>query len=134
MGHTHYWTRPERVIPFEKFMAVAKDCKKVCDATKVDIRMEFDSAEPGIFTKDTIRFNGHDDEGHETFLVKRTEPDNDSFCKTAQKPYDQCVTACLVILRDQLGFEISSDGKDDKKGTTGFEEAEKFVKEVLEGK
>jgi hypothetical protein len=134
MGHTHYWTRSDRVYGFEEFMAVAKECQKVCEATKVDIRMESDSAEPAIFTKDTIRFNGHNTEGAGTFLVKRVDAEPADECKTYERPYDKCVTACLVLLRDRLKFEISSDAKDTKKGLTGFEDAEKFVKEVLEKK
>jgi len=134
MGHTHYWERNERVFGYDEFLEVAQACKKVCEATKASISMELDSAEPPIFTKDTIRFNGRGDEGCETFMVKRVDAEESDFCKTEKRPYDTCVTACLVILRDKLKFTISSDAKDKKKKLTGFEDAEKFVKKVLEGK
>lgn len=94
--------------------------------------MEKDSAEPPIFTKDTIRFNGRGEDGCETFLIRRVDPEEGDFCKTNLRPYDACVTACLVILRDKLKFTISSDAKDKEKGLTGFEDAEKLVKKVLE--
>ena len=133
MGYTWHWNRKERVFGYEEFLDVAQTCKKVCDAVKVDIRMEFDSAEPPIFTKDTIRFNGHGDEGHETFLVKRVDADDYAFCKTEHKPYDACVGACLIVLRDKLGFDIHSDNHDpETKKDTPAEEAEAFVKKMLE--
>lgn len=134
MGFTMYWTRPERVIPFEKFLEAAKTCKKVCDVAGIDIRMEFDSAEPAIFTKDTIRFNGHGEEGCETFLVKRTDAEEGDCCKTERRPYSICVGACLVILRDQLGFEIQSDDRNQKEGLSGFEAHEELVKTALNPK
>jgi len=114
-------------------MDTAKACKQVCQEMGVPISMELDSAEPPIFTKDTIRFNGLGPDGAETFLVKRVEAENRSFCNTYNRPYDQCVVACLVILRDRLGFTITSDAADKDKGLTGFEEAAIRVRKILEG-
>ena len=68
--------------------------------------MEWDSAEPPIFTKDTIRLNGNGPDGSQAFLVKRVDADEEASCNTGKKPYDRCVIACLVVLRDKLGFEI----------------------------
>jgi hypothetical protein len=70
------------------------------------------------FTKEVISFNGVEDDSHETFHIQRTitrepryEGDNPrwNFCKTAYKPYDVVVTACLTYLATK-GFEVTSDG------------------------
>ena len=47
--------------------------------------------------KDIIWFNGDADDGldHETFLVDLTETGR-NFCKTARKPYDTLVLACII--------------------------------------
>jgi hypothetical protein len=70
-----------------------------------------DPASPPRLTKDFIAFNGKDDAGHETFYVA---PDRTgfAFCKTAQKPYDTAVTACLILMKSVLKdkIRISSDG------------------------
>jgi len=62
---------------------------------------------------------------HESFILERVynkpfglEPDESGrhfeFCKTAYKPYDLAVTACLIIAKHHLGDEIvvSSDGEE----------------------
>jgi hypothetical protein len=61
---------------------------------------------------------------HETFLVEQHYTPNPweqlepgepilGFCKTAYKPYDICVTACLIVLKHYFGAQvaISSDGE-----------------------
>lgn len=126
MGQVYQWKRNERIFGYEEFMAAAKDCKKVCEAAGVPISMEADSAEPPIFTKDTIRFNGLGSESGQTFLVKRVDVEAEGTCATSLKPYDACVTACLVVLRDVLGFVLEPN--------PNFEEAEARVKDVLEDK
>lgn len=62
---------------------------------------------------------------HETFCFERIlepeswhHPENGlylEFCKTAFKPYDLAVTACLMIIKHRLGetVEISTDGDDE---------------------
>jgi len=106
MNNTWRWKRNERTFGYEEFADVAKMCKAACVATGVDISMEHDSAEPAIFTKDTIRFNGRGDDHGETFIVHRIETDVEAFCRTEQKPYDKCVAACLTILKDNLKFDV----------------------------
>jgi len=75
---------------------------------------------------DIIRFNGVEDDGHETFILTRTkrakydyesqeEYDVDGafdFCKTARKPYDVLVTSSLLAaMRIANGaWVVGSDG------------------------
>lgn len=56
---------------------------------------------------ESIFFNGD----YETFYVQRTAGLDFGFCKTARKPYDRYVVACLLILADEIeDFNWSSDG------------------------
>ncbi len=65
-----------------------------------------------------IMFNGVGDASHETFSVSRVRGKSweggqlgHDFCKTARKPYDLAVTACLCYLSSVAGtFDVSSDG------------------------
>lgn len=93
-----------------------------CAKKKIDLVWECDVTKPPAVTPNLIRFNGLQDEGHETFMVTREMPkdpsyDPDSkesfdFCKTARKPYDLAV--CLVLLsmsrHAPKSFKVSSDG------------------------
>lgn len=69
-----------------------------------------------------VRFNGIDDDGHETLYIQRVDKPQSwasdktvvfGFCKTARKPYDVYVTATLLLAHVYLGDEIkiSSDGE-----------------------
>lgn len=86
-------------------------------------------------------FNGEDWEdtipnglAHETFQVNRVVKDKGrggeevfSFCKTARKPYDLMVQACLILFKYYFSVvEISSDGDRDD-----WKEAIQFVAKVL---
>ena len=67
-----------------------------------------------------ITFNGsrETDEDYETFYFPRVQDEEGDrifeFTKTAHRPYDIAVTACLVIIKHHLGDEIQvkSDGDD----------------------
>jgi hypothetical protein len=133
VGYTHHWRRPGR-LPARKFRAAAEDCRKVvetlCRERRFRVQRESDGTTPPVFDRDAVRFNGEGDLGHETFHVPRvyTPPDWQrehyrkgpwgDFCKTARKPYDLAVCACLIVLRHHLGgkFGVSSDGGDDEEG------------------
>lgn len=124
MGYTHYWYREEK-LDREKFQKASNDCKLVTDYLRskgIYIQFEYHEPEPPVFSNEEIRFNGPDEDGHETFYIAQTfcedfrQPADDgklfAFCKTARKPYDTAVTACLIILKHHLGddFRVSSDG------------------------
>lgn len=106
MGYTHYWT-PKAVDQktWNKFLDVAIAMWKDCS---VDIAGSHGTDFPTFSFKE-ICFNGVGDDSHEPFLISK-EGEEWDFCKTARKPYDVLVTACLLAAKDILGYEISSDG------------------------
>jgi hypothetical protein len=75
-----------------------------------------------------VLFNGRyeNSQDHETFHFPGE--DGFSFCKTAAKPYDVVVTACLAVAKDIFGDEIdvSSDG-DSEDWVKGVELAERVL-------
>ena len=130
MGYTHYWYR-EQELDKDGFAAAASDCKKIV-AKAVDSKIKIgngcgDEADPSIGA-DAIIFNGVGEEAHETFGIEQitckesggfgesTKGMVFDFCKTACKPYDVVVVACLVALKKHLGmdFIVHSDGSEDE--------------------
>lgn len=105
------------------------------------------------FTKDLVYFNGGDTGvrvkkgkyweeaypdgtteefpklSHETFVLKRQG--DGGFCKTARKPYDLMVQACLILLLAHFpkDAKVSSDGDSDD-----WYEATEFVKTHIKSK
>ena len=133
MGYTHYWylnKQSEEVkevngINGSQFGRATIDIGKIIDASRVLLAGWDGNGEPEV-NVDKVSFNGIGDDGHETFVFQRfgTQKDRQSplspedaykdfaFCKTAQKPYDIIVVACLAVA-DQVigdGIEVSTDG------------------------
>lgn len=139
IGYTHYTYRPEK-LDKDKFIQAAVDCAKICKAINAPICHEYDDEDsPAIFSPSVIWFNGIGDDGHETFVIEQSltlgEHDHKdeqgryfSFCKTARKPYDTAVVACLIILHHYFGDEIviRSDGRPKE-----WEEGLQAVKDYL---
>jgi len=133
MGYTHYASRRKR-LPLASFKLAAEDCRKVVEVLRAEkgIRIQFDmdDPKPAHFGADHVQFNGVEDEAHETFVVERnhtpcpgqTLPARGEgwfeFTKTARKPYDCAVCACLIVFHHHFGeaYRISSDGDDDDEG------------------
>jgi hypothetical protein len=119
MGYTHYWTPPKKMSA-RKFKAASDDCRKLCEhlhrSNGPALREDSDETSEPLFDRDIVKLNGVGEDGHETFVVVREAPDL-TFCKTARKPYDLAVCACLIIFRHHIGekFEVSSDGDDDEE-------------------
>jgi hypothetical protein len=79
--------------------------------------------------KDGINFNGYPDPlDHETFLLRREGSNGFSCCKTARKPYDLMVCACLIVycFHSRETMDLGSDGDWDD-----WAPAMTFVEEVL---
>ena len=78
--------------------------------------------------KKGIVFNGIEDDAYETFELPSGKPKKGSgdFCKTNRKPYDQFVSASLLILKDYLGESISIDS--DGSHSNGKALAKKYSK------
>lgn len=106
MGYTHFWSHG-RLTP-EQMGDISGSIRKIIAASNVKICSGRGDGKPTL-TKQMITFNGKGpDLDHETFQVM-ANPESE-FCKTARKPYDIVVTACLTFLAHDYGFEVSSDG------------------------
>jgi hypothetical protein len=133
MGYTHYWTF--KPIPKgkakqveAKYQRAIKECSTVVRSySKANGGLSGFTAhcKPGLYGG--LQVNGSKDEGHEEFSLREHYNQNFEkcnprmlecsensfhFCKTARKPYDKVVVACLLILKRHLGdlIEVSSDG------------------------
>ena len=127
MGYTHYWDINPKTNE-AKYKKALKDCVKIVEhGTKKGILAGWDgTGKPEI--KNGLRFNGKAPEDYETFSLPGKPMDVFNFCKTAQRPYDIYVTACLATMRKHLGkdFKISSDG-----GEEAFKEGQEFANQIL---
>jgi hypothetical protein len=118
MGYTHYWTvnKPAELLGSEirAYEDACADCTRIANA--------WYQAHGGLagFSAHTVpgryggvQLNGSRENGHEDFTMRETLAKAQSgFCKTARKPYDTVVTACLLVLADALPgiLTIRSDG------------------------
>lgn len=133
MGYTHYHPHTSKREFFSK--GHIAQLRKVLDYwwEKGVICYAYDQPnDPPFINSKEIRFNGKGvvtgthkgkkvweigDNAHETFVFNLrhntgTEYPNSWFCKTARKPYDQCVCEILILLREFLGetLDLGSDG------------------------
>ena len=117
MGYTHYYTKTgtsiDDALRFEMFLkgartiieyATTQDGIKLADAMG-------DHLGQWECTNESVRFNGYGSESHETFSWS-IDSSGFGFTKTARKPYDAVVTACLIHLKNVYGdlVSIGSDG------------------------
>jgi len=111
MGYTHYWDN--NGYDDAQFKDSVKECNKIIEAKK-DILREWDGELDLVIHDSIISFNGNGDQSHESFVVENNGTGFE-FCKTAFKPYDVAVVACLSILTHKLdNFEPRSDGTKDE--------------------
>lgn len=121
MGYTHYFPREENISD-QQWSDICKAVKLAIKVSSVPVQFECSDPTPPQIDDSIIRFNGIDGDGHETFYLDRNSTGEDYnidrykygffFCKTARKPYDELVTAVLIIVNHYaLGaFGIGSDG------------------------
>jgi hypothetical protein len=108
MGYTHYWRRTGALTETQ-MRDIASQVKLIIRTSGVPIR-NYDGEGSPTLTKKEIAFNGAaPDDDHESFFIP-LKPEDFEFCKTAHKPYDVVVTACLTLLAADYGFSVSSDG------------------------
>lgn len=120
MGYTHYFG-PTDFKP-ERFALLTKAAKRVIkiveEEMKVPLAYDLDEADrPPVCEGDTIRFNGIDADGYETFVLRAIG--KWSFCKTARKPYDVATVAILCLAKHynkNLDIGSDGDGSDWEKG------------------
>lgn len=117
MGYTHYFSKvnstTDEALRFEMF---ARGARTIIEyATKYDgiALAGWDGEVEGAWeiTDEVVRFNGLGADSHETFAWGM-DSSGFNFCKTARKPYDAVVAACLIHLKDIYGDAVSigSDG------------------------
>src|SRR5215831_13614631 len=116
-GYTHYWTWHEPPSNVAVTQCVA-DMNRLIEARKsILVSPDAEGAKPGILKLEAskVDFNGFGDHACEPFVFPfvLTEKHDFNFCKTRGEPYDEVVTACLIVARDHFPpsvLEISSDG------------------------
>lgn len=103
MGYTRYWTIKNELCD-KNFFKFKEDFKEIVESFKIPLGEL-------IIDKNFIRFNGLDDDAHETFFLQRKPGFN--FCKTQRKPYDDLVCACFELCKYYFknDIDISSDGE-----------------------
>ena len=149
MGYTHYFKRQRNISNEEAnslFKAYAVGVEKIVQKAHergIAIADRFGERIGVEILDDYIAFNGLDEESCETFLVRampepynpeRRWEDQDwefNFCKTRHLPYDEVVTACLILMKDVYGsrVKISSDGEWELDWTEGRELYESAIGE-----
>ena len=113
IGYTHFFEKAININD-ENWNGFCEICKKILQIADIPLAREFNlPLEPPVITDKLVRFNGIDEDGHETFYIERSYT-GFGFCKTARKPYDKVVVACLLAGCDYDVFtEWSSDGDDE---------------------
>lgn len=138
MGYTHYWTQ-KRNFTVAEWQDICTDIRAILDYGQnlAGVPLANGMGEGGTvpdISDDIISFNGLGDDSHESFTFERKrvleswQTKNmlgSNFCKTARKPYDPIVTACLCYLSTVTrredptthepiigteAFSVSSDG------------------------
>lgn len=124
MGYTHYWTMT-RDLTVDEWTEVQQDIGDILTYIENVSGVPLGNGEGKRRSRPTMdaagfMFNGIGDDAHETFGITRKRIKQweggtlgGDFCKTARKPYDIAVTACLCYLDSCLeprGFDVSSDG------------------------
>jgi hypothetical protein len=117
MGYTHYWTQ-NKSFSSDEWLSLKQRVGKIINWAKengIKIVSEFIQNELPIIDDDSIQFNGYQDEGHETFCIKRefSKRRASNFCKTAGKPYDLIVCLTLIAIGDLNPdiLKVTSDGE-----------------------
>lgn len=119
MGYTNYWEVKHKLTKTQR--------KKMVDFTKKAVELTYVAIHDGhglrkpIITTKEIYLNGYEktNDEHETFELlcnlngKEYHHSAFRFCKTARKPYDEVVKACLMAaLKLKIISEWSFDGDD----------------------
>lgn len=147
MGYTHYWqfTMPKRgeTAKIERaYKKALKECATIARTYYLangGLSGFSAHTEPGKYGG--LKINGKGDEMHEDFIMREHFKQNFedhtnplvrsgwNFCKTARKPYDIVVTACLIVLEYRLpgNFSADSDGYTDD-WAEGLELAQRILK------
>lgn len=126
MGYTHYWEKTNGEITNEQWNAFKEFVSNlICKTEEGSIENSAGGTNGGVvicngdgtgeptLSDEIICFNGQDEDSHESFYIQRSGGSGFNFCKTARKPYDPVVVACLIEA-EKLGIvdSWSSDGNE----------------------
>ena len=114
MGYTHYFTMNKKTTEeqIKKMIAFTNKAIELFGVDQIANGMSEEGTKPEV-TEERIYLNGVEDDGHETFALDFNSGEW-GFCKTAQKPYDMVVVACLIFAeQNNVIKEWSSDGDDE---------------------
>jgi hypothetical protein len=122
MGYTHYWSIKEKLVIPARAQEIIQEILAEAYTAGI-VQYEHDDRREPVVTDTLVRFNGVEENGHETFYFDITDTYTSSdgqhfaFCKTAQKPYDVVVMKVLIVLKCFLdtAVVISSDGSFQKE-------------------
>ena len=128
MGFSHYWT-VKRTISKKNRVLMRNFAVKAIELSDATIGNWEGEGKPSVNERE-IRFNGVGDDSHETFTLMADLKDNYSgqdgyrFCKTARKPYDEVVVACLMEAEHLgviKGWSSDGDTEDHEDGQRLFD-------------
>lgn len=127
MGYTHHWNN--RSKDRDAYREGLKAVRSIVGNSPVPLANGYGDrgTEPEVSPR--IFFNGvGPDDDHETFHLPAEPTQGFEFCKTAYKPYDLIVVACLAAMQEIVGkdFAVSSDGE-----SADWMEGCKFASEIL---
>lgn len=122
MGYTHYLMKA-KTVPLKgtaernekRYQLAIKDCQRIIRRwSNLHGGLSGYSAHTRLSQYGGIKVNGSRENAHEDFILMEHFKDNEtfSFCKTAMKPYDTVVVACLTVLKHRMkgAVTVSSDG------------------------
>lgn len=127
MGYTHYWGRVQN-LDAKKFKAFSGDCAEIAKFAEREYGVTLEDGineGPAQINENEIWINGDSKKGedYETFFIPCIEDTGEvdeyglssNLCKTAQRPYDRVVCACLIAAKYHFpnDFFIRSDGEAD---------------------
>jgi hypothetical protein len=123
MGYTHYFkfkkVKGQAKQIEETYQKAILECQKICKVYREENKGTENSisgyaAHCKVGEYGGLDINGVKENAHENFVLREHFNQNEdfNFCKTARKPYDIVVTACLALLKHRLGdsIDVSSDG------------------------
>ena len=108
MGYTHYFTQVQSTEGDDRsYLKFAIDAMLIiltAEQRGINLNWHVD--------ENAVKINGVGEDSHEDFYFTREANLSFNFCKTARKPYDDVITACLIALKKAYGekVDIGSDG------------------------
>jgi hypothetical protein len=111
MGYTHYFRKETWTPADEKgFKDALPTVRDIVKRHRKLLQLEHNDAGDPVVDENEIRFNGIEENGHETFLLSNRQ-ERFEFCKTAEKPYDVAACEVLLVMKKYCpNLQVSSDG------------------------